>query len=261
MGNNMLKKLIIFLILAKSSLVFCQSSAELSSEYYQGVSTAFEFSKLKQDRPLFNISSSNSLLDVECRPEWKCDLNGPWEEKGKFKPNVRVKMVTLASSASTIYSEYMGNQRKYPLKGRIIWVTAFPELKNFCKNIKDKNLLKLSLEKYLGLPSDTTKEKVITLWVKPDDLFRPCYSPDISTPACPSTFPPGISPNHIAWINEIVSKSYPPPDQGMPYPFTRMGYTYFWGNHQSHMGASEYIVKPDAKIFVDKVETIEEYCH
>jgi hypothetical protein len=256
----MIKKLIFILLLVQTSLGFCQLNPEQASEYYKGVSHAFEFSKLKQDRPLFNIDSSNSRLEVECRQEWKCIPGGQWEEKGKFKPQVRIKMVTLGSSVVNIYNEYMGNQRKYPLKGRVIWVTAFPEIKNYCKGIKDKNLLKLSLEKFLGLPSDSTKEKVVTLWVKPDDLFRPCYSPDIHSTSCPSSFPPETSPQHINWINETIKKSYPPPEEGIPYPFTRMGFSYFWGNQQSVMGASEYVVKPDAKIYIEKVETIEEYC-
>lgn len=250
----------LILLLVQTSLAFCELSLEHASQYYLGVSNAFNFSKLKQDRPLFNIDSSNSLLQIECRPEWKCEPGGPWEEKGKFKPQVRVKMVTLGSSVVNIYNEYMGNQRKYPLKGRVIWVTAFPEIKKYCQGIKEKNLLKLSLEKFLGLPSDTTKEKVVTLWVKPDDLFRPCYSPDIHTTTCPTSYPPGSSQEHKKWMEEIISKSFPSPDEGMPYPFTRMGFSYFWGNQQSVMGASEYVVKPDAKIFIDKIETIEEYC-
>jgi hypothetical protein len=260
LGNFIIKNLVFILLIIHSGLVFCQPTPELWQEYYKGVSNAFEFQKLKQERSLFNIDSSNSLLEIACRPEWKCVPGGHWEEKGKFKPYVRVKMVTLISSTANMYSEYMGSERKYPLRGRIIWVTAFPELKNYCKKISDKKLLKLSLEKFLGLPADTTKEKVVSLWVKPDDLMRPCFSPDITTTSCPLSPPADVSPDHLKWLNGTIEGSFSSPGQGNSYPFTRLGFSYFWGNPQTKMGASEYVVKPTAKIFIDKVETIEEYC-
>lgn len=256
----MISKILIIFFIFQSSLVFPLEDKQLVWQYLEGVTKAQGYLALKQERPLFNIDSSNSFIEVACRPEWKCVPNGSWEEKGKFKPNVRVKMVTLASSAGNIYKEYMGNIRKYPLQGRIIWVTAFPELKNFCKNIKDKNQLKLSLEKFLGLPADTSKEVVITLWVKPDDLFRPCFSPDITSTSCPIEYPPGVSQDHKNWLNETISKSFFKDGKGFAYPFTRMGYTYSWGNPHSYQGSSEYIVKPNAKILVDSIDTIERYC-
>ncbi len=254
-------RIIIAFFLIGSPLAYSLQEGSPQSQYLRGVASSEKNESLKQDRPLFNINSSNSLIEVSCRPEWKCVPDkAPWEEKSKFKPNVRIKMVTLASSANKMYEGYSGSNRKYPLQGRIIWVTAFPELKNFCKNINDKRQIKTSLEKYLGLPPDTTKEVIITLWVKPDDLFRPCYSPDITTTSCPTKFPPGISREHINWLTETFIKSYPKEANSMAYPFTKMGYSFFWGNPKSMQGASEYVVKPNAKVFVDKVESIEAYC-
>ncbi|MFI5390993.1 MAG: hypothetical protein ACHQYQ_06495 [Bacteriovoracales bacterium] len=254
-------RLIITLSIFSSSLVLSQQGASPQHQYLSGVDTAEKTESLKQDRPLFNIGSANSQIEVACRPDWKCVPDkAHWEEKGKFKPNVRVKMVTLAGSVKSIYEGYLGSKRKYPLQGRIIWVTAFPELKNFCKNITDKRQIKSSLEKYLGLPPDTNKEVFITIWVKPEDIFRPCYSPDITTTTCPSQIPPGVPREHINWVTETFAGSYKKDPNSMAYPFTKMGYAFFWGNPKSMQGGSEYVVKPNAKIFVESVESLETYC-
>jgi hypothetical protein len=65
---------------------------------------------------------------------------------------------------------------------------------------------------------------------------------------------------HRTWLENTFKNSYPPPEKGMAYPFTRMGFSYFWGNPNSMQGASEYLVKANSEIFVEKVESIEEYC-
>lgn len=257
----MFKKLIIIYFFIYPILVLgFIVKGSIPGEYLRGVDRAQNLARLKQDRPLFNIDSSNSLVEVACRPEWNCKPGGSWEEKGKFKENVRVKVVTLVSEVTNMYNEYMGNERKYALGGRLIWVTPSPELKNFCRNIVDRSQLKLELEKYLGLPPDSTKERVVTLWVEPDDIFRPCYSPDITSTSCPTSYPPNVPLEHKNWLDKTFRMSYPPPGQSMAYPFTRMGFAYFWGNPKTIQGASEYLVKANSEMFVEKVETIEEYC-
>jgi len=43
------------------------------------------------------------------------------------------------------------------------------------------------------------------------------------------------------------------------YPWTRLGYTYDWGNPCHEVGLSEFVIKKDAEVIVEDIETVEEY--
>lgn len=44
------------------------------------------------------------------------------------------------------------------------------------------------------------------------------------------------------------------------YPWTRLGYTYDWGNPRADMGLSEFVIKKGAEIAINSVYTTEDYC-
>ncbi len=68
----------------------------------------------------------------------------------------------------------------------------------------------------------------------------------------------------ILWLSEcyfvtvlsISSQSYG--ENG--YPWTRLGYTYDWGNPISEVGLSEFIIDEGATIEIKGVTTNEDYC-
>jgi hypothetical protein len=144
---------------------------------------------------------------------------------------------------------------------RETWVTVAPELKNFCTTYSTAQPnLTLRLEQLLGLPPANGKTKFVEMWVTPQDLFRPSPDPEITDQEAGLTFPQSkfltISEEYKAWFNDLSSQSYG--ENG--YPWTRLGYTYDWGNPSSEVGLSEFVINTGATIEVQGVTNTEDYC-
>ncbi len=144
---------------------------------------------------------------------------------------------------------------------RETWVTAVPELKDFCTayNASADNLT-LRLEQLLGLPPHNGKTRFVEIWAAPQDLFRPSPDPEITDHEAQLDFPASkyltVSQEHVAWINNLKSQSYG--ENG--YPWTRLGYTYDWGNPQSEVGLSEFVINPGATVTINAVTATADYC-
>lgn len=165
--------------------------------------------------------------------------------------NQQVLMVTWTSWDG--YDDKVGETMQL---SREVWTTAVPELKKFASqvNLSQKNFT-LRLEQYLGLPPHNGKTKFVQMWVKPQDLFRPCADPEISDTNCDLEFPSTVDPLHKEWVNKKILTSYG--DNG--YPWTRLGYTYDWGNVGTEFGASEFVVRAGAEVEIDSVMNTVEY--
>jgi hypothetical protein len=144
-----------------------------------------------------------------------------------------------------------------------VWVTVAPELKNFCRllNLSSRNLT-LRLEQLLGLPPNAGKTDLVEIWVDPQDLFRPAPDPAISDREAELDFPQSekfltVDSNHISWFKETRAKSY----SNIGYPWTRLGYTYDWGNPKSEIGLSEFVIKKGALIEIHSVVSVGAYCN
>lgn len=146
-----------------------------------------------------------------------------------------------------------------------VWVTASPEVKEFCHDCKGSGLdipgsimLSLRLQQYLGLRLDSFKTHFVEIWVKENDLFRPCIDQEINDSIC-SKLPPNISENHSDLIN--IEKD------SAGFPWTGLGYTYDWGNPQKpHIGASEFVIKRNnqnkkVEVEIVAVTPTEKYCN
>jgi hypothetical protein len=150
------------------------------------------------------------------------------------------------------------------------WVTVAPELKNYFSGTSPSAL---RLAQLLGLPPEYATagdareaQYVLELWVSPKDLFRPCPDPEITDKECQTDYPSsmfwsfsadekvkategGVSEfrDYQGWFNNrtqfIYSYAYPATSNTapLPYPWTRLGYTYDWGN-ANHIGLSEFVV-------------------
>jgi uncharacterized protein (TIGR03437 family) len=99
------------------------------------------------------------------------------------------------------------------------------------------------------------------MWVSPDDLFRPAPDPEITDHEAQLDFPISsrfstVSPEHIKWINDLKAVSYLP--TGMPW--TRLGYTYDWGNPDTIVGLSEFVVRNGATVEIASASTPADYC-
>lgn len=136
------------------------------------------------------------------------------------------------------------------------WVTVVPEIRDwFGDNYAGETDMILRAEQLLGLPRDAAYTHFVELWVQPDDLFRPTPDNEITDRAAQLEFPESAQEWYIEWFNENIIYSYFP----MRYPWTRLGYTYDWGNEDSEIGLSEFVIKKDSEVIVESVSLTGEY--
>lgn len=150
----------------------------------------------------------------------------------------------------------------YPVDSSIInswgeiWVTIVPEMEDWFKNNYQtgKNYINRT-EELLGLPREKEYTHFIEIWVDPADLWRPSPDNEITDNSAELEIPADIDSTYLAWYNENIAYSYTP----ARYPWTRLGYTYDWGSLTSEIGLSEFIIKKNSQIVVNKVYDNEEY--
>lgn len=190
----------------------------------------------------------------------RCDIDLKW----KYESNEWQILVVTWMDSGTMEKFYKGNKGEALTLSRDIWVTIVPDVKNFCTAYsRTRDDLKLRLEQLLGLPPHSVKSNFVEFWVKPDDLFRPCPDPEITDHECAPDFPLSsfltVSPIYVKWFNDLKSASYSGNPQ--PYPWTRLGYTYDWGDSLSHIGISEFVIRSGATvIFANAKPQTKEYC-
>ncbi len=152
-------------------------------------------------------------------------------------------------------------RERYP-----VWVTAAPELARFCAQHDAEQTgtpLPRRLEQLLGLPPDSGHQFVVELWVNPADLFRPTADPEITDGEAELAFPEvrgylSVSADYRAWYERTAAARYRPP-RGPAYPWTRLGYTYDWGNPRSRVGLSEFVIRPGSTLTVRSVTATKAY--
>lgn len=175
----------------------------------------------------------------------------------------RVLMVTWTS-----WNGYDAQVGKETQLAREVWVTATPQLKTFCQSYAStpETPLTARLEQLLGLPANNGKTRFVEMWVNPTDMFRPSPDGEIDDTVAELEIPgPERFPSqqdyefHRDWYNlQMTLQNYDDPSKG--YPWTRLGYTYDWGNAESEIGLSEFVVAASSTVAVEKVYSNEEYC-
>jgi len=152
------------------------------------------------------------------------------------------------------------------------WFTAVPQVKEFCQKyqateppIPDNIELSLRLQQYLGLVLNkySSKTHFVEMWVKAEDLIRPCIDQEINDTSCHLL--PLPVPDNSPVIKAIYTNSYSNAKKEY-YPWSGLGYTYDWGNPQKpHVGPSEFIINPTVEkpveVEVVSVTSTQEYCH
>lgn len=144
-----------------------------------------------------------------------------------------------------------------------IWVTAVPEMTDFCETLPSMNLdeLNLRLEQLLGLPPNDGKLYFVEFWVQPTSLFRPCPDNEITDSACGVCFPEGTDQSYINWFNKNRLSSFYNCGINDNFPWTQLGYTYDWKPGASkHIGLSEFIIKENQDIWLHSITATSEYC-
>ncbi len=151
--------------------------------------------------------------------------------------------------------------------GRDVWVTVVPELQEFCQGLElTGDALKQRMKQHLGLNTTWTYHGLAELWVDPNDVNRPCADPEVTDTACELPGPAdgvleasgdgSVDQAYADWFSNMETISYG--DSGAPW--TRLGYTYDWGNPDSEVGASEYVLESGAPVTFAAFYTPDEYC-
>jgi hypothetical protein len=136
------------------------------------------------------------------------------------------------------------------------WVTVVPEIKAFFKTSVDANTnTTVRALQVLGLPPNSSDTHFVELWVNLQSLFRPAPDNEIMDTAAQLAFPASATADYKAWFNSNIIYSYFPER----YPWTRLGYTYDWGNLDSHVGLSEFVIKQNSLVVVESVTSIQDY--
>ena len=141
------------------------------------------------------------------------------------------------------------------IKNRVIWAFTDKEfLKWFRENHEKVDNWEIRLKQLLGLSPDSHYSHFTVFWANVTDVFRPAYFPEINSglmnTAFSNTLEEDTSENAMwfkNWFDKTSSTAY---RKEGGYPWTRLGYSYDWGNPNSKYGLSEFIVKEDAQIEV-----------
>jgi hypothetical protein len=136
------------------------------------------------------------------------------------------------------------------------WVTVVPEIQTFFKTHADANSnVTLRALQLLGLPANNSNTYFVEFWVNPQSLFRPTPDNEINDTTAQLTFPSSAASDYKQWFNDNIIYSYFPER----YPWTRLGYTYDWGESSSHIGLSEFVLKQNSLVEVKSVTPTVDY--
>jgi hypothetical protein len=187
------------------------------------------------------------------------------------------RVLVLTWTNKPYYDNSVGQDYVLPLDATV-WVTVVPELKYFVAE-HPWEITPLRIEQLLGLPPNNGKTKFLEIWVNPKDLFRPSPDPETTDHEAELRFPTSysrfvtfddrtqivewdaeegadVSYTYRKWFlhrkNTIYSGDY-------PYPWTRLGYTYDWGNPMNHVGMSEFVILGGSTIGIKSVIPNDEY--
>ncbi len=215
---------------------------ELQERYSDAVSDAEIADQDEISKDLIAVTEINNQIMWRDTPDGKRLLVVTWTAWDGYNMSVGKSMVNRQEGGT--------------------WVTVVPELKEYC--IKNKLLqqnTEIRLKQLLGLPPTAEKTRFVEIWVDPSDLFRPSPDPEITDHEAELDFPLSgrfltVHEDYKKWFREKVSSSYG--ENG--YPWTRLGYTYDWGDPNSEIGLSEFVVREGATIKIHSVKTTREYC-
>lgn len=233
------------------SLVGCAELAPLpntpSQNYQDAVAAASKVSKSKVSTNLLAITDSNPDLI------WNAD-------KSKI-------LVTTWKDLSVFDSFYKNNHLTANSADHVTWVTLAPQVQKFCQayaaaHPHDEQNLTVRLKQYLGLNEIWKFDVFIEMWVSPKDLFRPCVDPETNDNQCDVRFAEQLPqvkniPDYANFYKNLYFKSF---REGNGVPWTGLGYTYDWGNPQSAVGASEFILSPQSEYKIERVLLTQDYC-
>ena len=136
----------------------------------------------------------------------------------------------------------------------VLWSFTDKEfLKWFRENHDKVDNWDIRLKQLLGKSPDTDNRYFTVFWVRVTDVFRPAFFPEINTDMMNTAFTNTLEEDtseNAMWFKNWFDKTNASAYRKDGFPWTRLGYTYDWGNPDSKYGLSEFIVKEGAEIEV-----------
>jgi len=206
-------------------------------------------------------------------------LNGDEIRWNNDKTRVLVVAFVKKYDWDTYYKPNIDKEYQAPVS---LWVTVVPEMKNFLVG-KECPPTKERIVQVLGLhPINSSYEVLVEMWVDPKILFRPSPDPEITDHEAelanrigtsiwweyPSdqnaflTLDDSVFFLESAWstLGNLTFQEWyenraatiyntSGAESTWGWPWTRLGYTYDWGDKDNHVGLSEFVVRidPDKK--------------
>ncbi len=138
----------------------------------------------------------------------------------------------------------------------LIWVMIPGELDKALMDepqMADSLAVNDRLIEMIGLRPDGAESIINLFWVDKSSLLRPSYDPNPATTHGALEYPAsGLPAWYEQWFEANVEYCYEAPAEGLNYPFTRLGYTYDWGEGQSRYGLSEFVTIPSTQLTFER---------
>lgn len=176
-------------------------------------------------------------------------------------------LMTMWKSNESYEQFYKNDSLTSPSEAYVTWVTTVPQIQNvgkeFIKNHPDATEERVTqkIKEFLGLMPQWNYDVFIEIWVNPKDLFRPCVDPEIDDSGCNIAFGKELpTVKNIKDYKAFYQNLYFQDFRTKPgIPWTGLGYTYNWGNPDNPIGASEFILIPNAPFTIKRVVPTMEY--
>ncbi|HKV41963.1 MAG TPA: hypothetical protein VJX67_22355 [Blastocatellia bacterium] len=162
-------------------------------------------------------------------------------------------------------TNYTGYKVGWTVLTQDVWVTQVPQVRDICRSFPPEEV-ELDLKKLLGLPPAKPETNFVVFSASALTIFRPAPDPNPFSKYpcgneivanCGNQFPAGVTDTHKAWIAGQALGSYQLPNG---YPWTHLGYTYYWGHGADIYGASEYVIRSGSPVQVTAIIPFKEYC-
>lgn len=265
---------LLFFCFISASIAYADTTETYAQACAQAISNAGNNGTVSSDW----LASSGSIISVN-----SSDTHGLTYDSGG---NLIVRTAsTYGTFLSSYYvqSNYVYRPTTSPTADSAAWVVTGNDLTTFLtkNSATSANVINLT-ERGLGLPLANTHSVIIEYTVEVADsnsLMRPTKNPDI-TSYNPSkygnsnTIYPFVQPANMSdtafsnfegfYANHLAG-SYP-----SAYPWTQLGYTYFWGQTFSSYpptiasqikGMSEFVILPQTTVNIYGIYTIQSYIY
>lgn len=199
-------------------------------------------------------------------------------------PEGRQVLMASTMSTSSYQKYYEGKPTGGPTGWGQIWVTAVPQLREFCSAAPGDATAKINrVVQWLGLNPTVPYAQVVEMWVPVDQLVRPCPITDITAKTCTLDTADQWGPPAVAgtasrpvctagdgacterqsyWDWFATNMRLNLKEGGAPW--TRLGYTFDWKPDAKgdfvQFGASEFVLKPTARYEVKTAYSLADYC-